>query len=279
MTPQEGAATPLLTTPARSANRRDAAAGRTGWATAPGATRKPAARADAATRTDTATRTNTATRTDTGPAGPASASWSAPGHAAPAGSAHLLLLERERPLVVMVPAVEDADRLCLALAAHPEQAAWDGAAWRRPADAGLRAWRSGRGDTGTWGRATTAGRGGTAAGARRAGLTRRTTLTRLTGCRGRAHEIEVVVRDRVLVLLAEEMPLDEHIHARREHPVLPLEQANRAGVLVPAEDELFFLLALRLLAPHGHRDGHQDRHHRQRHEQRGHRVTSLALTP
>jgi hypothetical protein len=71
------------------------------------------------------------------------------------------------------------------------------------------------------------------------------------------------------------MPLHEHVHARRECLTLRLEEPDGADVLLAAEGQLCFLLALRFAAPYRQRGGHQDRHHRQRHQQRGHRVTTL----
>jgi hypothetical protein len=57
-------------------------------------------------------------------------------------------------------------------------------------------------------------------------------------------------------------------------------QPDRPDVLLPAEHQLGFLLALGLVTPHGHRDGHQYSHHRERHQQRRHCITFLAcLTP
>ena len=65
---------------------------------------------------------------------------------------------------------------------------------------------------------------------------------------------EVAVRDRVLVLLAQELLAQQDIDVGRERVgVLALVQRDRARVLPGAEDELGFLLALDRLLPDRHR--------------------------
>jgi hypothetical protein len=197
---------------------------------------------------------------------------------ASSGAAGLLLHvdEDKGPLVVVVPALVQADRLVLALAPDARQAARDDASAEGAATTGRTtgAEPSGRRRPSSPRR----GRRGAAARLSRARLARLAWLARLSRRAGRAEEIEVVVRDGILVLLPEEVPLHEDIHACRVGSGLPLEQPDGAHVLLPAEDELFFLLALGLVAPHGHRDGHQDRHHRDRHQQGRHRVACFAVT-
>src|SRR5436190_3735090 len=193
----------------------------------------------------------------------------AAGLSAAAGPAGLLRNEDERPLVVVVAPEIEADRLVLAPAAHAGHAARDRAAADRATL--LRA-----------ARLTEAPRGG-AAGTRRAaagqgasaGLARLPRLTRLARRSGRAQVLELLAGDRVQVFLAQVVPLHQHVDARRQRPHLGLEEADGAEVLLAAENELRFLLALGLVPPHRQRDGHQYRHHRQRHQQRGHRVPRL----
>src|SRR5439155_13451266 len=65
---------------------------------------------------------------------------------------------------------------------------------------------------------------------------------------GKRHE--VVVRDRVFVLLAQEPLLHEHVDVGRVGVcILTLEHADRVHVLLAAEDQLFFLFALRGVLP------------------------------
>src|SRR6185436_11844881 len=183
------------------------------------------------------------------------------GHAtAPPGPATgwRLVDEQEGPLVVVIASLVQADRLFLALADDAHHAAGDGAAAERAGHlrAAGRARLDARGTTGL----------PTACAARDRGV--------LPGKRrARADRNEVAVGDRVLELLADVPALDQHVDTGRQRLVLRLEQANRADVLLPAEDELLFLLALDVVAPHGQRNRHQHRHDRQRHEQRGHGVT------
>ena len=77
----------------------------------------------------------------------------------------------------------------------------------------------------------------------------------------------------ILELLAEEPLLDEHVDVRRVRVgVLALEQPDRVDVLLAAEDQLFFLLALRGVFPDRHGDGHHDGHDAHGDQQRRHRV-------
>src|SRR4029079_1744440 len=183
------------------------------------------------------------------------------GHAAtPPGPAAgwRLVDEQEGPLVVMIASLVQADRLFLALADDTHHAAGDGAAAERAGHlrAAGRPRLNARGTTGL----------SSACAARDRGV--------LPGeRRPRADRHEVVVGDRVLELLPDVAALDQDVDTGRQRLVLRLKEANRANVLLPAEDELFFLLALDVVAPHGQRNRHQHRHDRQRHEQRGHGVT------
>ena len=62
----------------------------------------------------------------------------------------------------------------------------------------------------------------------------------------------------------------------------PLKQADGAGVLFTAEDQLGFFLALRHLLPRRHGRRREHRHDGQRDEQGGHRIpgfVALQLTP
>ena len=281
MTTLDGPATCLLTTATGTANRRrDAgagdAAGSAGNAADAGKATGPA-RYAAAARSTACSAGNAAEGGTTGGSERTSGSGRAGGAKGAAGSgrahtrtarvsspaspltlpARLLRYEVERPLVVMVPAEVKPDRFVFALAADAHQAAGNHAAADCAARRRARAIRRGP--------------------ARRSSAP--TPLTLLTGRARRADVIEVVVRDRIFVLLAEVVPLHEHVDARREGAILLLEQANRTGVLLSPEDELGFFLPLRLVAPHRQRDGHQDRHHSQRHQQRGHRITARAACP
>jgi len=229
---------------------------------------------------DARSATGTGTARPTGLSGLAglTASAGAAGLAAP-GAARRLLHEEERPFVVMVPPQIETDRLILALAADAHHAAGNGAPAKGAALRHARR-RLGR-PTGRPGRQRSA--------AARSHLTRLTGLARLArnarlrdlpGSAARPNQIEIVVRDRVLEFLAEEVPLNEQIDARRQRLGLFVEQPNRPDVLLAAPDEFCFLLALGLMAPHGQGDGHQNRHHRKRHEQCRHRVPACsALTP
>jgi hypothetical protein len=231
--------------------------------------------------------TTTALGTTAGATGK-STSTGAAGLAAAARSAGLLVHEDERPLVVMVPALVEANRFFLALAHHAHHAAGDRAAEARGLTAakptrGLAA-KPAAGRTGAENLRT----GGAAAGrlrpTRTAGLPGATPAARLgatlagNAAPGRNRQ-EVFPGDRVFEFLADVTPLDQCVETRRQGLRLRVVEPNRADVLLPAKHELGFFLALGLVTPHGHRDGHQDRHHGERHEQRRHRVTGLTLTP
>jgi hypothetical protein len=199
---------------------------------------------------------------------------------ASSGAAGLLLRlnVNERPLVVVVPPLIHTDRFVLALALDAHDPAGNrpaGAAAGAAPPAGA-APAAGAETTGRC--CSTTGRRCRRRPASGPRLSRPARLQGLTRRSGRAEQIEVVVGDGILELLPQEMPLHEHVDARRECAGLPLEQPDRADVLLPAEDELVFLLPLSLMAPHGHGDGHEDRHHRDRHQQGRHRVTGFPVT-
>jgi hypothetical protein len=88
--------------------------------------------------------------------------------------------------------------------------------------------------------------------------------------------LKVFARDRVLVLLAEKLLLDEHINGRRIRVgVLPHEETHGPRVLLAAEDQLVLLLPLRHRRPDRHRHTHQHGHYRQTHEQGRHRIAPV----
>lgn len=89
-------------------------------------------------------------------------------------------------------------------------------------------------------------------------------------------DLKVVVGDGVLVFLPQELLLDEDVHRGRECVrVAALEQHDGAPVLLAAPDQLFFLLALGEVRPHGQRGRHHHGHHAHADEQRGHGVAAL----
>ena len=162
----------------------------------------------------------------------------------------------ERPLVVVVAPLVEANRFFLALAAD----AGDPARNRPAAEA--------RGLLG-----------------RLLRLPRAATL-RVLGAAGRtsdlarhaagADQFEVLTGDRVLVFLAEEVAVHQQVHAVREGLRARLVEPKGPHVLLAAEDELLFLLALGLVAPHRKGRAHQDRHHGHRDQQRRHGVAVRA---
>jgi hypothetical protein len=84
---------------------------------------------------------------------------------------------------------------------------------------------------------------------------------------------EVVVRDRIFVFLTQEVLFDQHIQiGRRGVRELALKEANCMSVLLPAEYQLLFFLALGHLFPHWHGDCHHDGHDAQGNQQDHHRV-------
>jgi hypothetical protein len=87
-----------------------------------------------------------------------------------------------------------------------------------------------------------------------------------------------ILGHRILVLLPKELLLHQHVDVRRTGAWahLPLEQSNRPNVLLAAEHQLRFLLALSLVPPRREHCAHQDRHHREGHEQRRHRVAGVS---
>jgi len=90
------------------------------------------------------------------------------------------------------------------------------------------------------------------------------------------NDLEIVVRDRVLVLLPQEFLLDQDVDGRGEGVrVASLEEHDGAPVLLAAPNELFFLLALGEVAPDRQRGGHQHGHHAHAHEQGRHGVAPL----
>jgi hypothetical protein len=82
----------------------------------------------------------------------------------------------------------------------------------------------------------------------------------------------------IFELLTKKVPLHQDVDAWRKHTRagLALIQRNRLRVLLAAKDQLHFLLALRLMTPHGKGGGHQHRHDSQTDQQRRHRVAALA---
>jgi hypothetical protein len=162
----------------------------------------------------------------------------------------------------VIPALIKTNRFVLALAHHASHSAGNGAA-----EAGA-----------LGGRSTKATRGRGAATRRRTACATATDLlTTLPGnAAGGRNWDKVLPGDRVFVLLADVAPLDERVNAGGQCLGLRAVEPNRTDVLLAAEDELGFFLALGLVTPHRHRDGHQDRHHRERDEQRRHCIACLA---
>jgi hypothetical protein len=87
---------------------------------------------------------------------------------------------------------------------------------------------------------------------------------------------EIVVGNRIFVFLAQKPLLDQQVDAgRRGVREFPLEQPDRARVLLASEDELGLFFALGYLLPDGHRDGQHDGHDGHAHEQGGHGIAML----
>lgn len=63
---------------------------------------------------------------------------------------------------------------------------------------------------------------------------------------------------------------------RRRIREFALEQANRARVLLAAENELFLFLAGRHVGPYGHQGAHQHGHDAHADQQRGHRIAAVS---
>jgi hypothetical protein len=84
---------------------------------------------------------------------------------------------------------------------------------------------------------------------------------------------EVLSRDRILELAAQEALFNQDIEIRRKsaRPCAPLEQADGPRVLLAAKDQLGFLFALRHLMPHRHGNREHDAHDAHRNQERDHR--------
>jgi hypothetical protein len=90
---------------------------------------------------------------------------------------------------------------------------------------------------------------------------------------------EVLAGDRVFVLLAEKLLLDQHVEGGRIRVgELPLKHPDRVGDGLAAENELLFFLPLCHLFPHRHGDGHHDRDDREPNDQGRHRVAIVRDT-
>ena len=169
----------------------------------------------------------------------------------------------ELPLVVRRTAVVDADRALPALADDSDDSA------TRAGDlAGLDRRERGRRLTGRGRDLPRTSRSDAPAG----DLPRRCHHARLV------EHLELTVRrHRVRVLLAQEPLFDEHVDARRKGArVAPLPESDRAGVLLAAEDEFGFALALDGMPPRRHGDAHQHRHDGEADEEAGHGVAPFA---
>jgi hypothetical protein len=93
------------------------------------------------------------------------------------------------------------------------------------------------------------------------------------GCLAGDDRNEVVIRDRIFVLLTQKMLFDKHIEIRRTRVrELALEQPDRVNILLPTEDQLRLFLALRHLLPHWHGDCQRDCHHAHGDQQNRHGV-------
>jgi hypothetical protein len=100
----------------------------------------------------------------------------------------------------------------------------------------------------------------------------------LTGDRlSQEERLEIrLVRDRVLVELADEAALLEHLETGGIAAVAAGIQFDGVRVLFAAEDQLGFAFALHRSAPHRVRGAEHDRHHAHPDEERGHRIAALA---
>jgi hypothetical protein len=91
---------------------------------------------------------------------------------------------------------------------------------------------------------------------------------------------EIIVRDRILVLLPQKLLLDEYIESWRIRVgEFPLKKSDRTGDLLAAKDQFCLFFALGCLLPHRHRDRHHHGHDRQADDERRHRVASLRGAP
>ena len=107
-------------------------------------------------------------------------------------------------------------------------------------------------------------------------------LSRLHGSADRDDLELPVLGHRILIFLAQESLLDEDVDALGEvaRAHLSLEVVDGPGVLLSAENELRFLLPLRLVPPDRHRHGHQQHHDGEADQQRRHGISPLTvLTP
>jgi hypothetical protein len=87
---------------------------------------------------------------------------------------------------------------------------------------------------------------------------------------------EVVVGDRVFVLLPQKLSVDERLDGGwKRVGKFALKESDRPRVLFGAKEKLRFLFTLDGLFPHRHRDGHHHGHHRQADNERRHRVSSF----
>lgn len=94
----------------------------------------------------------------------------------------------------------------------------------------------------------------------------------------RGDRLEVVIRDRVLVLLPKKSLLDQDIDRRRKGVgVLALKQSHGPRVLPPAPNQLFFPLAFGKVGPDRQRHAHQNGHHAESDKERGHGVATIAI--
>jgi hypothetical protein len=190
------------------------------------------------------------------------ASWPVDGH------------EHEVPLVVPRSTLIDPNRVFLALAANAHEAAGRhlaGDGRRRLGD-----WR-GLWCSGAASQSTSAARSTAAARSIAAAWS----ALLVGGLRRDRDDLEVVVRNRILVLLSKKLTLDEDVDAWREVvAVLRTIQRNRSSVLLTAERKFRLLLPDGPIAPDGQQSKrHHDGHDRKAHEERRHRITAVsALT-
>jgi hypothetical protein len=93
---------------------------------------------------------------------------------------------------------------------------------------------------------------------------------------GLPEQREVIVGNRILVLLAQKLLFDEHLESRRIRAgELPLEHPDRVRDLLAPEHEFCFLLAPGHLFPHGHRDRHHHGQDQETDDQGRHGVAGL----
>ena len=263
--------TPAATATARTAgtSRRCGKTNSTGTANAR-TTPRPAGETAAAGSAAGSTKWTTAAGAGTAAARVASrhaASARSARQTASARATRLRVHPQEGPLVVVVPTLIQANRFLFALAADAHDAAHHGVVAAERTGL-LRCRRTGRTPL------RRASRRPAASGL--PGLARR----RLSRHAAGADKLEVVTGDRVLVLLAQEVASHQHVYGGRHGSWRAgLVEPKRADVLLPAKDQLLFLLPLGFVSPHGQGGRHQHGHHRHGHEQGGHRVSRRTLTP